>query len=441
MPRVPGGMRPPGTRGVISHAFEPNRRFLYLDETEMRFALLGVDDDAMFLAQQIVASPQHELVAVYEPGVRRNDVARVAPRAVYSEAWEALLASSDVDVVIVASPQAIQPDGVNHPLDRIEERLRKLIPTGLALIAIFPPCATSVAYELEILRQDQGARLIPYFAGKEHPAVDQLVELVVAGEQSPVGLVEQVWFERRLTDRRRETVLAQFSRDADWIMRFIGDVQSVSASGGAGADPYAQLSVTLSGSRGLSLRWVVQPASPGESDTITLVGARGKIGWDVSTDETMPIRGLGAVPFLWSALAQPQAELARLLTKFSQPRGLPAWQDACRELDLTDQVAASVRRKRTIELRKDEKPEENAFKGIMAASGCLILLLAFFGLVFMSVWDGVRMSLGDDQTASAEPADSTTSLLWRLWPVYPFLLFLVLQLLLFVAKQPRQVKS
>ncbi len=404
----------------------------------MRFALLGVDHDSLFLARQIAASSQHELKAVYEADRLADEIRRIAPRALQEEAWESLLVTADVDAVIVASPHSIQPDGVNHAQEMVEERLRKLIPTGLTLIAVFPPCSTSVAYELEILRQEHQGRLLPYFAGKEHPAVDQLAKLIGLGDGSPIGLVEQIWLERRLAIRSREAVLAQLSRDAGWIMGLIGDVQSISASGGGGVDPYSQLSVTLSGARGVSLRWFVQPASPGEPDCITLVGEAGKIRWDISTAASAPIAGVGSVPFRWVApQLEPDWELGLVLQRLDDPGSEVAWQEACRDLDLADQVAASVRRKRTIELRKDEKPEENAFKGIMAASGCLILLLAFFGLVLMSVWDGIRMSWGDGEPRAESPAErSIGSLLWRLWPVYPLLAFLALQLLLIVAKRP-----
>jgi len=402
----------------------------------MQFSLLGLDDDTFELARRIASSSRHALIAAIRCEARRDDLAGWAPQLVFDDSWESLLAASNVDAVIVAAsdPRALA-DPVLSAEALLEDQLRKLVQAAIPIVVSHPICDTLMAYELEMMRQESGGLIVPYSPGRNHPAVRGLAEYVNEPERSPVGRIEQVIFERQLADRRREAVLRQFRRDAAWIVPFIGDVDSVNAAGGAGGDDYARLNVTLAGTTGVSARWQVQPDLAGQVDSVTLVGGHGKLTWwcGLTGPASIEVNGV-AQELAQAAPGDVIDELADVLDSGSADRA--DWTGACRDLDLGDQVAASVRRKRTIELRRDDKPEEHAFKGIMAAGGCLLLAVALFALLLFATLDGVRMAMFDDGDAGEEPAAAPVSLLIRLWPVYPLVAFLVLQLLVFVAKRP-----
>jgi hypothetical protein len=111
------------------------------------------------------------------------------------------------------------------------------------------------------------------------------------------------------------------------------------------------------------------------------------------------------------------------------------WLDVCTDLDLRETAERSLRRKRTIEVRQDDRSEESAFKGVMSAVGCSLLMLALVILLSAAVIEGFRMPFADPPVATGTAAESLP--LWiRLWPVYPLLAFLSMQLLLIVARRP-----
>ena len=102
-------------------------------------------------------------------------------------------------------------------------------------------------------------------------------------------------------------------------------------------------------------------------------------------------------------------------------------------------------RGRTIDLVETVPSEEGAFKGIMAASGCGILMLTIVVLLIGSVVEGFvlptrrraferRLQASEEGTVAPGPSRS----IWlRMWPVYPFAIFLALQFLVIVARQKR----
>jgi predicted dehydrogenase len=400
----------------------------------MNFALLGIDDDALELARQIVRSRDHQLAVVCDAEAARGELEQLAPRARWGEPWESLLADSSIDAVIVANADASRTaDSVFSAEAVVEQQLRKLVQAAIPLVVVHPICGTLTAYEIEMMREEAGGILVPYWHGGRLPAIDRLRELIHDATGSPIGKVEQVLFERHLARRDRDAVLFQFRRDAAWIVRLIGEIDSVNAAG-TGDDTYARLNVVLGGSSGVSARWSVQPEMPGDVDRIVVLGEHGKAVWNLTADTQWTIEINGELETLpgeqnWSELNELVAELEGRASLTS------GWSAACRDLDLGDQVATSVRRKRTIELHRDEKPEENAFKGIMATGGCLLLVLVGLSLVLLATFEGFRLSFVDRPET---PGDTPpTNLFIRLWPVYPLLAFLLLQLLVFVAKRPR----
>jgi len=392
----------------------------------MKFALLGVDHDALELIGQLCRAREHELRVAYGVDDHLETVRDLAPGVEIGDAPEALLARQEIDGVIVAT----SPDQ-----DARERQLRILVQGGLRLVVMLPICDSLTAYELEMIRSGTSSVMIPYSSGRGHPAIEHLSELIRAGDQSPIGVVEQIVFERHMAHRRRNTVIPQLCRDGHLMARLIGDIEGVSAMGDRD-DPYKNLSVGLNGSRGMTARWNVVPTGTALHGTIELHGENGKATLEIPADgpwrfEVEQGKGPAQSWPNWDAAGAVVKELD------GQRAGMGTWFDGCRDLEIADHVAASLRRKRTIEIRRHGDPEENAFKGIMSVGGCLILLVCLLVLLGLAVVEGFRMPL----LASPEEVVGTPGqdkprwhILLRLWPVYPLLAFLALQTLLLVAK-------
>jgi hypothetical protein len=89
-------------------------------------------------------------------------------------------------------------------------------------------------------------------------------------------------------------------------------------------------------------------------------------------------------------------------------------------------VERSLQRGRTIELSQADQTEEHAFKGVMATSGCMLLLVMLFGVFVVSLVEGLQLPLRNWAV-------------WRLWPLFmivPLGIFLVTQLLQTVIEKP-----
>jgi len=397
----------------------------------MKFALLGVDPDALELIGQLCQVREHELCVVYDVRDQLPAVREVAPRVEIGDEPEALLARPEIDAVIVATS--------TDPAMR-ERQLRTLVQGGLRLVVMLPICDSLTAYELELIRSDTSSVMIPYSTGRGHPAIKQLGELLQGGTQSSIGAVEQIVFERHMATRQRETVIPQLCRDGHLIGRLIGSLEGVSATGD-GQDPYKNLSVGMSGNSGLSARWNIVPTSGPSVGTITLHGEFGKATLELSEGQPWRLevsRGdehseVQSWPD-WD-VTQPVIDAIN-----GQRSDIGTWFEACRDLEIADHVAASLRRKRTIAIRRDGNPEENAFKGIMAAGGCLILLVCLLVVLGFAIVEGFRMPLSTSPADVLDAQDTERSrwhILLRMWPVYPLLAFLAMQALLLVAKSGR----
>jgi len=129
----------------------------------------------------------------------------------------------------------------------------------------------------------------------------------------------------------------------------------------------------------------------------------------------------------------------------SDPAPLPDWNDVCLALEVADSVTRSMRRKRTIEITTGDRSEESVFKGYMAAAGCLILLAVLAGFLGLAIVEGFRLPLRESipqplrtapaPGAAAESPQGDWPLWVRFWPVYPLVVFLLLQLLLRIARK------
>jgi len=190
----------------------------------------------------------------------------------------------------------------------------------------------------------------------------------------------------------------------------------------------------------MTARWNVVPRGASLRGTIVLHGENGKATLAIPLDG--PWR-LELEPSANPIQFWPNWDAGEAIVKEleGQRAGMGSWFDACRDLEIADHVAASLRRRRTIEIRREGNPEENTFKGIMSAGGCMLLLICLLVMFVLAVVEGLRMPFLNSHEGLAEmqdPEKSRSHILIRLWPVYPMLAFLALQSLLIVAKSGKK---
>ena len=256
----------------------------------MKLAVIGADDDSLQLAHWAVTQGGHDLVAAYASDPFVGPLREIAPNIRTRQSWEELIVSSVADAVIIGrgGGELAEQSGIDHA-ERRADQLRKLTQAAVPMIVVCPACESIVGFEIEMIRRDTKAIILPYVPLGSHPVIDVLSEWVLQENEPPVGTVEQIVLEREQTDRKRETVLVQLARDAALVREFLGTIQSVAASGPApalGRDPLgpkskelpslANLSVIFSGEDGLIARWTLARAEDGDVGRLKIVGDRGK---------------------------------------------------------------------------------------------------------------------------------------------------------------------
>jgi predicted dehydrogenase len=392
----------------------------------MKLGLLGID---------------HQIAVIVAAARRRGDditlvcdVAADSPHAALldglprADSWEALVDPRSTDAVLVGG------DGWN---ELRAEGVRKLVQAGRTLV-LSQPLELSMlwAYELDMIRKDSGARLIPVLPDRLQPFLTRLKEAIEAGlaGAGALGPLETIECQRRLRDRSRDSVLGQFARDADLLRVLVGDPRRLSTLAGGETDAaWGTLAVGLTGAANLPVRWrVARGESPGLS--ISLVGGSGSLTVDIPDDDRAE----------WTLTSEPGGRVERaafdraatilgLLDKssFAGTTITPAaWDDAARAIELAESVPRSLARGRAIDLHQEEFSEIGTFKGTMASLGCAIVLGGLFVLLLATLVGGIANEAGwefGERIASV-------------WPVAVLVVlgaFLLLQLLpLLIGSEP-----
>ncbi len=390
----------------------------------MRIVLLHPDTESIRLVETVLATGQCQLTSVVDAAELEAEVqARLGVPA--STDWEQLLIATDFDAVVVGRS--------NWGTDRRQEQLRKLAAAGMPLVVIHPACDMLLGFELQMIQQDANGPIIPYLSGLQHPLLNKLAERLLRSTDAGNGSSQAV-VDRRLPDGTRDVVLAEFARDALLLRRLVGRIDRLSA---LGAQPYpptdwAGLSIQMSSSTGTLARWSAVRGTPPQA-RLMVAGGDGQMMLDFSNDPSQWVyqssdadmqldeptgfdqRDDCSWPFAWLAERD----------RFAGPIN-ELWEDACRAVELSDTVEVSYRRGKTISLHHEQHSEEETFKSLMAAGGCLALvatLIAFPVLAFLSTlpifagpgWDRLPLRL-------IHP---------RMWPAYLLgllLCFLGLQL-------------
>jgi hypothetical protein len=406
----------------------------------MKLALLGADDDSLDLIRWALEREVHVLTASYDSDDHAAVVRLLAPNVRTTANWEELLLGSAADAVIVGrgGKEAAARAGLDFA-ERRADQLRKLVQARVPLIVVCPACEAIVGFEIEMIRRDVKSVIVPYVP-EDRPPIRALAELI-SGDETPIGKIEQISFEREQTDRSREAVLIQLARDATLLRCLIGTIQTVSATAAArplGRDPLgpkmkelpslSNLSVTFGGEKGLTARWTVVPALNRIAGELTVIGERGKAKLQMPQDVDWSLEVMGHSVRTVSVSPAETAKLtfAQLSHEIADvQQDDSAWLAACRDQEAAEAVDRSLARGRTIELYAEEHTEEESFKGVMAMGGCLLLVMAVLVLFLAVIVEGLRL-----------PMRSWP--LWRLWPFYLLVLiggFLLLQLLQLAVKR------
>lgn len=349
----------------------------------MRFALLGADDDTLALARAVAADSDHELASAHDvPTDRVPELWRQFPRLSVVESWESLLSGEVADVVIAARAATDDPRA---------EQLRRLAQAGVPLVVAHPVVDSMlVYYELDMIRQDGHSILFPFAPHYEHPALRRLVEFRDLAADGPLGAVQQVLIERFAAERGRRDVLAAFVRDMALARRLVGELDKLGAMTTPGGESeYANLGLQMSGPGGVVVRWSIGPIEERSGARFTLVGQRGKAVWHAPEGDSashIELRGdAGRTIEHFEGYDGARAFLQRFATPQLSVGTQPTWVDAAHDMEMADAIDRSLKRGRTIDLYFDEQTEEGTFKGMMAAGGCVLLLVSLVATILSAV--------------------------------------------------------
>jgi myo-inositol 2-dehydrogenase/D-chiro-inositol 1-dehydrogenase len=158
------------------------------------------------------------------------------------------------------------------------------------------------------------------------------------------------------------------------------------------AATYANLGVQLAGSGGRVVRWSVGPVEQAPSGRLTLVGGEGKATLEFNTPgepyQLELIRGGQREVVPYAAWSPPSLALEQLERALAGEPASPTWPDGCRDIELTESIARSLAKGRTIELHNEEHSEHGTFKGTMTSLGCglLWLSLVVFVIALVLAW-------------------------------------------------------
>lgn len=353
----------------------------------LRFGLLGCD--ASIAAVASAATRRGDtLVASHEVGEPWTEALSIP----HGESWEPLLDPRTADVVLVGS------DGWNQ---RRADAVRTLVQAGRPLV-LSQPLELSMlwAYELDMIRRDTGAVLVPCLPGRLHPLVARLRATIeaAAADLGDVGPVESIHLERRLADRSKASVLAWFCRDVDIVRAMVGDPERLSTLAAVGTDSaWPSLAIGLTSASGLPARWQVAPGHAPEL-SIRLQSARGGVvvvdpgeaaePWRWNDEPSAPFdRGVAVLGALDVALGRTPTPLDDAVT----PAG---WHDAARAIELAETVPRSLARGRAIDLHREEYTDLGTFRGTMASLGCGLIMVALVVVIVATLAAGVAREFG-----------------------------------------------
>ena len=345
----------------------------------MNFCLLHADEETAQLAVALVAAG-HELALLYEPGESAAALRAVAPEARVVAEWEEALACGANFAVI----------GGAGPESQRLEMVRRLVQEGLATIVSHPQTTATLAYfELDMHRQATNVALVPLETRRHQPAL---------GAVRRLGMLDEVVIERRLADRSKAAVLREFVRDLGAVRTLVGECEKVSAMGTLGDDGgSAQLGVNITTKSGALIRWSIGPGSGTDSArwTVTAKDASAEFSFDDAEEWSVVVSGGGATEKTSFPAGSTMHATAGAVAEAVRDPTNELWREALADLELVEAVERSLRKGRTVELFHEEASEEGTFHGVMAAGGCLLIMLSIGAAIAATMIGRFRFWLAD----------------------------------------------
>lgn len=401
----------------------------------MKLAVLGVTPHAVALIREAIRLG-HEVTVAYDAASGKQSLRDAVPTVRFRDEWEELLGNREIDALLVAGPVLVE-DVAADVQERRDDQLRKLIQAGVPLLIIPPVCEAIVGFELEMIRRDVNGIIVPAWGAPLHPALDELAQWTSDKSAAALGKIELLAMERFLPVRQRGDVLPAFAHDAEILRRIAGSLVRLTASGatrdGEAKPSLANATVHADAEMGFPCRWSVGPANDFVGAMLTLQGSSGNLtlkmpvagAWELiePSDETES--------FSISSVQAVLGELDQAIHISKEPK--TTWLHACRAVEAMEAIDRSVARGRAIELYNEEPSEESSFKGIMAASGCLMLLGT---LAAVSCAGGLAVFFPPGKrTGEADPVQYGQFHSYWIWLqvclIAPLAVFLLVQLLSF----------
>jgi hypothetical protein len=363
----------------------------------MKLALVGDDPVVLPLVRGLAAHPTHRLAVAALCGELQAEVLRLVPAVRIVSEWEELI-SSKCDAILVCGSA-----------ERIGEAAKQLAAAGRALV-VFPlgRWDTELIYELSLLRDDNGVKLIPVAPRLLHPAFRELRmgRSTLRNEADPIMHLRWEWdIETRPGGNLPPGVVRSCLLPDVGVLRMLGGeyhqvtaVESTTRTGGI-----VLATVTLTGENLPDAVWSLKPVNTPSRWKLTVSRSSGATTveggenpWEiVSTND-----GDSIAKF-------PQADDGQVLLDviergLSGPDERPDWTDLTRDFEILDAVRRSLARRRTIDLHFETTSERSLFKTQMTAIGCGVLMMTLFAVITLLVMGSLLDSRSPAELAAGK---------------------------------------
>jgi hypothetical protein len=268
-------------------------------------------------------------------------------------------------------------------------------------------------YQIDMNRRESGGLVQHYNPIAASPARNLLASFVETGHPE-VGRIQQVTCERHSNGSTRQIVLGHLARDIELLSAIAGDIRRVSAIGPDSPDAsFASLQTQMTAARVPAVRWNVATTSAAtEALIVTLVGESGTLtlrevsqsdsaarSWRLETraGNSSEVEELPADDAAATAIEQFAAAIAQ--TDRVSRTSSSTWESATRAMEVVEAVEIGLHKGRTTEVIQQHLTEKLAFRGVMAALGCGMLLLAFFAVIGIAMFGGIESLLETKKAA------------------------------------------
>lgn len=259
---------------------------------------------------------------------------------------------------------------------------------SVAPVLVIPDArqAATLAYRL-VLQVEEGARIIPGFTQRLHPAVREVLRRFAAGELGDLKLVRMNRVVPSAKGRLDHATIERWLfEDLDLLRRLAGEFRRVTAVYvGTEENSSLQATVTLGGDCPGGAVWGLSPGTAdaagweleflGEYGSARLRQAEGPVTLAISGREAPVTDEDPVVACVREFIASQNASDG----KAAQDSGTATWEDYVRAYDLLEATQRSVRRRRTIDLHFESTSERSQFKTQMTTIGCAVLMWSMFG--------------------------------------------------------------